>query len=61
MAQRISPETELMIGIFNFFKNIVIVALGVVLGAYLLLEIAEYRTKEAVTRLQEQMQRQAKP
>lgn len=58
MKQRISPETELLVGIFNFIKNIVTVALGVVLGAYLLLQIAEYRAKEAVKRFQQEMRQQ---
>lgn len=56
MANRVSPESQLMIGMFNFAKNIVTIALGIVLGGYLILQIAEYRTKEILTKFQQQMQ-----
>lgn len=54
MASRVPPETKVMIGLFNFVKNIVTIALGIVLGGYLILQIAEYRAKELMTKFQEQ-------
>ena len=59
MARRVSPESEIMLGLFNFVKNIVTTALGIVLGGYLILQIAEYRAKEMLTKFQEQVQHAA--
>jgi len=59
MPARVSPEAQLMIGIFTFAKNIVTIALGIVLGGYLILQIAEYRANELLTKFQGQMQHAA--
>jgi len=59
MSARVSPETQLMIGMLNFIKNIVTIALGIVLGGYLMLQIAEHRAKETLTKFRENLQQNA--
>ena len=60
MANRITPEAQLMTGLFVFFKNIVTIALGIVLGGYLILKIAEYRAHDLLKEFRES-QRNAMP
>ena len=60
MVNRITPEAQLMTGLFVFFKNIVTIALGIVLGGYLILKIAEHKAQDMVRALQES-QRNAVP
>lgn len=56
MANRVAPEAQLMIGIFTFAKNIVTIALGIVLGGYLILQIAEHRAQQMLTQFRENLQ-----
>jgi hypothetical protein len=56
MPPRVTPEAQLMIGLFTFAKNIVTIALGIVLGGYLILRIAEYRAKDMMAKFQESVQ-----
>ena len=56
MANRITPEAQLMIGIFEFAKNIVTIALGIVLGGYLILRIAEYRAHDMLMQFRANLQ-----
>jgi len=45
-----------MIGLFTFAKNIVTIALGIVLGGYLILRIAEYRANDVMAKFRESAQ-----
>ena len=56
MANRTTPEAQLMIGIFEFAKNIVTIALGIVLGSFLIMQIAEYRAREIMMNVRENLQ-----
>lgn len=53
MANRITPEAQLMTGLFVFIKNIVTIALGIVLGGYLILKIAEHKAQDMVRAFEE--------
>lgn len=59
MANRITPEAQLMLGIFEFAKNFVTIVLGIALGSYLILQIAEYIAREMEKSVRENLQNSA--
>lgn len=56
MASRITPEAQLMLGIFEFAKNVVTIALGIALGSFLIMQIAEYRARKIMMNVRENLQ-----